>query len=264
MIALPAFAVPFSFALAVAAEVPCAPRCTDPARCVVIDPGHPSEVSAGTHPINGISERDINWIVSRGLQRRLTALGVEAMLTRADSAEAMTNLARAEFANCAAPALFLRLHADAAPSRGFTVYHADRAGRAHGVVGPQASVRLASAEWAVALERAMQRVLAPHGIPSRGVRPDAQTAVGATQGALTGSIVARVPTVLVEMVVLTDERDARFIRSAAGQQVMIEALLQGLMARIETNRRPRTPTPTHDRTTPDVGASTNGRPHHDR
>lgn len=219
--------------VAVAATVgPCPTPCRTPERCIVIDPGHPSEVNSGAQSINGVAERDVNWAVARELERRLTELGLEALLTRSDSLQMMTNIARAQFANCAAPALFLRLHADAAPARGFAVFVADREGRAQGVVGPPLPVRRQSAAWAQALEREMAAALAPHGIPSRGVRPDIQTAVGARQGALTGSIMSRVPTVLVEMVVLTDRRDAQFIKSASGRQAMADALARGVLSQL--------------------------------
>jgi N-acetylmuramoyl-L-alanine amidase len=220
-------------ASAVSPRVTCQPPpCTRATECVVIDPGHPSEVNPGTHVINGISERDVNWIIARKLQQRLVAAGLEVTLTREDSARSMTNRERAEVANCAGPALFLRLHADAAPSRGFAVFYADREGRAQGISGPPLAVRARSERWARVIAREMHDHLTAHGLPTRGVLGDSKTAVGQIQGALTGSVVSRVPTVLVEMVVLTNAVDAAFIKSPAGQTAMVNALARGVLAGI--------------------------------
>ncbi|HLK13331.1 MAG TPA: hypothetical protein VKT78_00875, partial [Fimbriimonadaceae bacterium] len=58
----------------------------------------------------------------------------------------------------------------------------------------------------------------------RGLMGDGKTAIGGRQGALTGSIYSRVPTVLVEMVVLTNRHDEAFITSQQGSAAMAEAL----------------------------------------
>lgn len=206
----------------------CRPKCAVPGRCVVIDPGHPSEVNRGTTVVNGLTERDVNWRMARRLASRLERDGIEVYLTRSDSGAMMTNRARAEVANCAAPALFLRLHADAGPVRGFAVFHADREGRAQGVTGPPAALRRESRRWAEVIEGEMRRRLPDAGLPARGLIGESRSAVGAKQGALTGSIFARVPTVLIEMVVLTNRADARWIRTEVGQQALVEAMSQGV------------------------------------
>jgi N-acetylmuramoyl-L-alanine amidase len=62
-----------------------------------------------------------------------------------------------------------------------------------------------------------------------GVRGDSRTLVGSRQGALTGSIFSEVPVVLVEMVVLSNARDAAFIKSASGQALMARAIADGIV-----------------------------------
>jgi N-acetylmuramoyl-L-alanine amidase len=52
--------------------------------------------------------------------------------------------------------------------------------------------------------------------------------VGSRQGALTGSIFSEVPVVTVEMVVLSNAHDARFITSARGERRMAEAIAAGI------------------------------------
>lgn len=218
--------------VAIGGGEPCRPRCVDPARCVVIDPGHPSEVNAGTTRVHGTTERDVNWRMARLLERQLVAEGLEVLLTRSDSLQSMTNRARAEMANCAGPALMVRLHADAGPIRGFAVFYADREGRAQGRTGPPPNVRAASERWAAIIEREMRQRLPAQGLPARGMIGESRSAVGSRQGALTGSIFSQVPTVLVEMVVLTNAQDAAFIKSGDGQLALVDAMARGIQAGI--------------------------------
>ena len=80
----------------------------------------------GTHGVvTGIREPDLTLDVSLRLRRLLRAAGVRVVMTRArTSGESMGNIARAQIANRAGAALFLRIHADGSASRG-------RAGHAH-------------------------------------------------------------------------------------------------------------------------------------
>jgi len=217
--------------VAVAVQPPssCTQRCLNPEKCVVLDPGHPSEVNPGTHVQFGTSERDVNWRIAVKLRERLRTDGVEVLMTRTDSLRSMTNRARAEFANCASGVLFLRLHADAGPTRGFAVLHADRAGRAQGVEGPSPEIRAASRRWAETIEQQMRPILAKVGLPSRGLMGESRSAVGSKQGALTGSIFSQRPTVLIEMVVLSQRADAMFIKSEIGERSMVEAIARGVL-----------------------------------
>jgi N-acetylmuramoyl-L-alanine amidase len=54
--------------------------------------------------------------------------------------------------------------------------------------------------------------------------------VGASQGALTFSIFSRIPTITIEMVVLSNKGDAAYIKTEAGQQKMAEAIAAGITA----------------------------------
>jgi N-acetylmuramoyl-L-alanine amidase len=66
--------------------------------------------------------------------------------------------------------------------------------------------------------------------PDLGIRGDSKTAVGARQGALTGSIFSGIPVVTVEMVVITQPQGEAFIASEDGQARMTEAIAQGIDA----------------------------------
>ena len=69
-------------------------------------------------------------------------------------------------------------------------------------------------------------------LPSIGLKTDLQTAVGSHQGALTGSIFSKVPTILVEMVVITNPKDEDWILSKEGMSKMVEALNDGVEAAV--------------------------------
>ena len=65
-----------------------------------------------------------------------------------------------------------------------------------------------------------------------GLKSDAKTAVGSRQGALTGSIFSNVPSILVELVVLTNPKDEAFIASAKGKTHYAGALVRAIVAAV--------------------------------
>ena len=69
--------------------------------------------------------------------------------------------------------------------------------------------------------------------PDLGIKGDSKTAVGARQGALTGSIFSEIPVITVEMVVITDPEQEAFIASETGQERMAEAIATGIAAYFE-------------------------------
>lgn len=196
-------------------------------RTICIDPGHPSETSAGTSGPSGVSENRMNWQIALKLRDDLTAAGATVVMTKQSENEHVTNRRRAEIANAAGADLMIRLHCDAASGRGFAIYYPDRQGTKYGVTGPSPSVIAASRAAATPFYEGMKEALAGV-LPGRGVHGDSATYVGGQQGALTGSIFSQVPTLTIEMVVLTNAQDEAFIRSAGGQAQMVAALRAGL------------------------------------
>ena len=196
---------------------------------VCIDPGHPSEVASGRQEQHGTNETRVAWEVALKLKAALEARGYEVVLTKSREDELVRNRDRAEAANRARAALMVRLHCDASVEHGFAVYYPDRAGRARdGRVGPAPGVVEASGRAARAIHAGMAEGLRGF-LHDNGVRTDYQTKVGREQGgALTGSIFSAVPVVTVEMVVLSDERDAEFIKAEEGQRRMAEAIADGV------------------------------------
>src|SRR5205085_931078 len=200
------------------------------ARTVVcIDPGHPSEVASGKNVQNGTSEAHVDWAVASKLRELLEARGYEVVLTKEAEDELVRNKDRALVANRARAALMIRLHCDASEERGYAVYYPDRQGRAKdGTTGPSQDVIEGSRRAAEAVHSALAENLAG-ALNDNGVRTDNQTKVGREQGgALTGSIFSGLPVVTIEMVVLSNQQDADFIKTEAGQQRMAEAIADGV------------------------------------
>ena len=194
---------------------------------IVIDPGHPSEVSSGAERQNGTSEVHIAWLVAQRLAPLLTAKGYRVVMTKPTERTMVTNIARAEVANRAGAGLAVRLHCDASTDSGYAIYYPDRLGTAHGKTGPDSSVMRSSHAAAESMHVSMARIIGA-SLKDGGVRGDSKTAVGSKQGALTGSIFSTVPVVLVEMVTLSNKRDAAFIKTAKGQATMAQAIADGI------------------------------------
>lgn len=194
---------------------------------IVIDPGHPSETSSGAVVQHGTTEVHVAWRVAVRLRSLLEARGYRVVMTKTRERELVRNRERARVANDARAALMLRLHCDASTERGYALYAPDRAGTAEGRTGPSAAVMRASREAADSIHAGMSARLAG-ALVDGGVRGDSRTYVGGKQGALTGSIFSEVPVVTVEMVVLSDRGDARFIKTDAGVARMASALADGV------------------------------------
>ncbi len=203
-----------------------APPAKEPS-VVCLDPGHPSETSAGNVMQNGTTEVHIVWLVALKVQALLEAKGLRVVMTKSSETQLVRNKDRAAIANQANAAVMVRLHCDASTDSGFALYAPDRQGRVDGLTGPTPEIIARSRAAAEAIHRGMSEAL--HGLlKDGGVRGDSQTFVGARQGALTGSIYSRVPIVTIEMVVLANAQDADFIKSEDGQQKMAAALAAGI------------------------------------
>jgi N-acetylmuramoyl-L-alanine amidase len=173
------------------------------------------------------------------LQRLLTAHGYRVSLTKSAERELVTNVKRAEIGNRAKAALVIRLHLDASVDSGYALYHPDRAATVQGRTGPSADVRQRSRMAAESIHVSMAGHFSGV-LKDGGVRGDSRTAIGAKQGALTGSVFSDVPVVLIEMATLSNAADARFIRSAKGQSRMAQALAEGIGRFVPASNSPLT------------------------
>ena len=199
------------------------------AQTVCIDAGHPSEVGIGTKG-KVHTEVSLAWKIAKGLQKALEAEGVKVVLTKSEELEKVLNRRRAEIANDAKADLLIRLHCDAASGTGFAVYYPDRTGTTKdGITGPSKDVLTKTAVAAKKFHAVYAEAL-KGAQKDNGLKSDLKTAVGAKQGALTGSIFSKVPVLLVEMCVLTNPADEAFIGSAEGQQKIVSAMTKATLA----------------------------------
>lgn len=199
---------------------------------IVIDPGHPSEIGRGTAG-KSITELKLCWEVGLKLRDLLHADGYTVYLTKQRIDQMVRNRDRAAVANRVKADLMIRLHADYAPGeRGFATFVAQKQGRDGAKVGPSRAVLDSAQPMATAFHRAAMDVL-KGDLPDRGLRGDHKTKVGSERGALIGSIHSEVPSILVEMVVLNDEKDDLFANSPNGQKLLAEALRQGVHAALK-------------------------------
>ena len=206
-----------------------------PRRVICVDPGHPNTFNTATTMVNGTNENHINWVVALKLERILKEKGFEVMMTKSAEMQMLENKERALMGNRSGAGLCVHLHCESTPGSGFAVYYPDRQGTFeyhndpdNGFKGPSAQVMAGSLTAAQVMSKAMKEKLA--GIlSSRGLLGDSRTAVGESQGALTFSIFSKIPTITIEMLVLTNASDARFAKSEDGQEKMAQAIAAGIM-----------------------------------
>ena len=217
-----------SFAAALVLASACLPAQRSASSPVIaIDPGHPSEVSSGAEVQNGTTEVHSAWEVALRLEKLLRDRGYAVVMTKSSEMQMVRNVERATIGNRAGAALMVRLHCDASSDSGYALYYPDRLGTAEGKTGPSADVMGRSAAAAESLHAGMAPMLAGH-LKDGGVRGDSKTLVGSRQGALTGSIYSEIPVVLIEMVTLSNARDAGFIKTEDGRALMARAIVDGI------------------------------------
>lgn len=204
------------------------PEPIPPKPLICIDPGHPTSFNSGKRIVNGATELDINWAVAEKLEKVLKdKYDFHVIKTRKQKHLVMENSQRAEVANEFGAALMISLHCDAGPNHGFTIYYPDAEATFENIKGPSKEIITGSRYAAYMIHSGMSPQLKGH-LKDRGVRTERSTKVGRLQGALTASIVSEVPVVTVEMVFLTDEYDAEFIKNESGRQLMANALAEGI------------------------------------
>ena len=202
------------------------PVCAAPVIC--IDPGH-SKATVGTRG-RKLIEYQICWTMALKLKAELTKRGYAVVLAKPNRDVNTPTEDRARLASKVHAALFLRLHCDAGNESGIATFFPAQQGTALGTTGPAPAVLKASRQAAHLFHHDLIKTL--HGaLHNRGIRTDAQTAVGSKQGgALTGSIFSEVPVILVEMCVLQQKNDEAFLASPHGQNLLTRALADGVQA----------------------------------
>lgn len=205
------------------------------AQTICIDPGHPSEVGRGTTG-KKISELTAAWKIAKLLEAKLKAAKLTVVLTKDAEETFVKNKDRSAVANKAKADLMVRLHCDANEGGGFAVYVPMQKGTSGGKTGPSEEVIASSTEKGKLFHTELAKHLKGK-LKDNGLLGDIKTAVGAKQGALTGSIYSEVPVVLVEMCCLTNAKDEEFMASKEGQEAMAEALFKATKAALAGTKK---------------------------
>jgi N-acetylmuramoyl-L-alanine amidase len=201
---------------------------------VCLDPGHPSETSAGVS-INGFDEVKVNWLVAKELELLLKNQGVTVIMTKNTVEQMVSNKDRALLANRYDSNLLMRLHCDSADGnvRGITFYYPDQQGTKDGKTGPSDDIIQKSKQASLIIHAKTIEKL-EGALIDRAIKGESKTLIGEQQGVLTASIYSEVPVITVEMVFLDNKDDAEFIGSESGRQKMAEALNEGIIAYLST------------------------------
>jgi N-acetylmuramoyl-L-alanine amidase len=201
---------------------------------VVLDPGHDLRANLATEPIGpgsskrkildgggtsgvvtGIREADLNLAVALRVRRLLEGAGIRVVMTRTTTSHtSMGNIARAEIANRAHAALFLRIHADGSTDQRadgtHTLYPALQMGWTDDVyVQSRRAARLVQSE-----------VVRSLGFPDRGLQEHTD---------FTGFNWSNVPVILVELGFMTNPTEDRLLATAAYRQRAAVGLCRGTL-----------------------------------
>jgi len=225
-------------------------------RKIVLDPGHGGK-DPGAIGSTGIAEKDVVLAVAKKLARRLkTELGVQVVLTRSDDRfvplEDRTALANNEAAD-----LFISLHVNASPNeeaRGIETYYLDN-------TTDEAAVRLAARENGTSRRNISDLQFILSDMTQNMKLEDSITLAHRLQGALIGGmskvsaevkdlgvkkalfhvlVGARMPSVLVEMLFITNRGEANMMSQESNQDALVESLFEGIQKFGETNLMAKT------------------------
>lgn len=204
---------------------------------VVIDAGHQGRQDSGLEPIGPGSstkrpkvesgtegvvthapESLVNLEVAKALQRTLEARGVTVVMVRTSQNVDIPNSKRAQIANDAHAALFIRLHCDGVDDHSV-----------HGVL----TLRPAADQWTGPIvapsEKAAKLVhaatLAATGAANRGIQ---------ARSDLSGFNWSKVPAVLVEMGVMSNPTEDRKLSTTSYQQKLADGMANGIVAYLKT------------------------------
>ncbi|MDR3686889.1 MAG: N-acetylmuramoyl-L-alanine amidase [Coriobacteriia bacterium] len=207
------------------------------ASVVVIDAGHEAKVVPGVDPIGPGStttkakilsgaydsfthteESERNLEVALRLQKVLEARGVKVVMVRTKQNVQITNKQRAELANSVNAALFIRLHCDSGPSNvtGVLTLRPEKNWYpAHPIV----------AQSKIAASLIQAATLAATGAKDRGITP---------RNDEVGFNWSQVPSVLVEMGLLSNKTEATKLGTAAYQNKLADGMANGIVAYLKT------------------------------
>ena len=213
-------------------------------RKIVLDPGHGGK-DTGAIGLGGLTEKEIVLSLAKKLAKKLRKeMGVEVILTRRDDSfiplENRTAIANAENAD-----LFISLHTNASPSRdarGIETYYLDNtndeaarrlAARENGISRRNISdlqfilsdlVQNYKLEDSITLAHHLQSSLVSHMGQRYGEIKD----LGVKKAQFYVLVGAKMPSVLAEILFITNRIEGRQLGKSAYQDTIVDALYQGI------------------------------------
>lgn len=200
---------------------------------VCLDPGHPSELSAGAEA-NGIKEAEYVWDIAQIIAKQAEDTPIEVELTKTKLEEKVSNKARSERSNTYSSDLLVRLHLDDGPHSGFDIYYPGKSASFDGELMPGSDVVLKSSKAATIFYSSMSKILKRHTFHPHNSRPlpDSFTHVGKQperKGLLIGSRYSKNPIVLIEMGSVGNIKDATWLKLRDHKEKMAEAILSAIL-----------------------------------
>jgi len=217
---------------------------TGTVRKIVLDPGHGGKDS-GAIGVGGIAEKDIVLSVAKRLAKRLKKeMAIEVVLTRQDDTfiplEDRTAIANAEEAD-----LFISLHVNASPNpaaKGIETYYLDN-------TTDEAAIRLAARENGTSRKgitdlqfilsdltqysKLEDSITLAHRLQSSlisliGQKQGEVKDLGVKKAQFFVLVGAKMPSVLVELLFVTNKAERRALKQSSTQEVIIDALYEGI------------------------------------
>jgi len=213
-------------------------------RKIVLDPGHGGK-DPGAIGVKGILEKDIVLAVAKKLAKKLKGeMGITVVLTRQDDTfiplEDRTAIANAEDAD-----LFISLHTNASPNptaKGIETYYLDN-------TTDEAAIRLAARENGTSRKSITDLQFILSDMTQNAKLEDSITLANRLQASLVSFmgkrqgevkdlgvkkaqffvlVGAKMPSVLVELLFVTNKAEGRALARQAYQDALVEALLEGV------------------------------------
>jgi N-acetylmuramoyl-L-alanine amidase len=196
---------------------------------ICIDPGHPSYFE-GTRKINygavagNIKEVELNLNLADILRILLEKRGYKIRLTRVSNKKVVANKKRAEIARDFNSELFLRIHVDYERHNDFSIKGTKT------IYPPPTAENIHLRSWGIALST-HKAVVVKTGLVNRGVCDERVCLLTSKFGMLTGTYWANkfnIPTVLLEVVYLSNSKDREWIIKASNQELYMTAVADGI------------------------------------
>lgn len=185
-----------------------------------IAPGVSETKAAFASGTNGktYTEEELNLIVAKKLEAKLSKLGADVRMTRTEHKSDMTNIDRAEFANSINADISVKIHADGNNSSG--VSGASMLVPSNDYIKNEALCEKSKRAGEIVLKE----VTAQTGAANRGV---------VKRNDLTGFNWTKVPIVLLEMGFMTNPNEDSLLSSADYQDKIVQGIADGLIKYFE-------------------------------